>query len=40
MSLGVRLWRIQCPGDDEFERDGEQRSRIEEMTTRRHPGGS
>lgn len=28
MSLGVRLWRIQCPGEDEFGRDGEEGSGI------------
>lgn len=31
MSLGVRLWRIQCPTVDEFGRDGKEGSRIEEM---------
>lgn len=31
MSLGVRLWRIQCPGEDEFGCDGEDGSRIEKM---------
>ena len=41
MSLGVRLWRIQCPGEDEFGRDGDDGSRVGEMMrVLSVPGGS